>query len=155
MSELQRLRLATLAAGLWWGSLTALCFVVVPLLFTHLPSPAIAGSMAARLFSAQTWLSCGCALLLLMAVSRSDSYTLAAWSQALMRPLVAGFLLALLLERQIGPNVRIRLASPYPLTGYKNTDASSTPDTLAVSADKSKRLPASGWFIAPPIAQKL
>ena len=41
-------------------------------------------------------------------------------------------------------NVRIKLASPYPLTGYKNTDASSTPDTLAVSADKSRRLPASG-----------
>jgi hypothetical protein len=105
MSELQRLRLATLAAGLWWGSLTALCFVVVPLLFTHLPSPAIAGSMAARLFSAQTWLSCGCALLLLMAVSRSDSYTLAAWSQALMRPLVAGFLLALLLELAVAPRI--------------------------------------------------
>jgi hypothetical protein len=105
MSELQRLRLATLAAGLWWGSLTALCFVVVPLLFTHLPSPAIAGSMAARLFSAQTWLSCGCALLLLMAVSRSDSYTLAAWSQALMRPVVAGFLLALLLELAVAPRI--------------------------------------------------
>jgi len=105
MSELQRLRLATLAAGLWWGSLSALCFVVVPLLFTHLPSPAIAGSMAARLFSAQTWLSCGCALLLLMAVSRSDSYTLAAWSQALMRPLVAGFLLALLLELAVAPRI--------------------------------------------------
>ena len=105
MSELQRLRWATLAAGLWWGSLTALCFVVVPLLFTHLPSPAIAGSMAARLFSAQTWLSCGCALLLLMAVSRSDSYTLAAWSQALMRPLVAGFLLALLLELAVAPRI--------------------------------------------------
>ena len=105
MSELQRLRLATLAAGLWWGSLSALCFVVVPLLFTHLPSPAMAGSMAARLFSAQTWLSCGCALLLLMAVSRSDSYTLAAWSQALMRPVVAGLLLALLLELAVAPRI--------------------------------------------------
>ena len=105
MSELQRLRLATLAAGLWWGSLTALCFVVVPLLFTHLPSPAIAGSMAARLFSAQTWLSCACALLLLMSVSRSESYTLAAWSQALMRPVVAGLLLALLLELAVAPRI--------------------------------------------------
>jgi Domain of unknown function (DUF4149) len=105
VSELQRLRWATLAAGLWWGSLSALCFVVVPLLFTHLPSPAIAGSMAARLFSAQTWLSCGCALLLLMAVSRSESYTLAAWSQTLMRPVVAGLLLALLLELAVAPRI--------------------------------------------------
>ena len=105
MSELQRLRWATLAAGLWWGSLSAWCFVVVPLLFTHLPSPAMAGSMAARLFSAQTWLSCGCALLLLMAVSRSDSYTLAALSQALMRPVVAGLLVALLLELAVAPRI--------------------------------------------------
>ena len=105
MSELQRLRWATLAAGLWWGSLSALCFVVVPLLFTHLPSPAMAGSMAARLFSVQTWLSCGCALLLLMAVSRSDSYTLAALSQALMRPVVAGLLVALLLELAVAPRI--------------------------------------------------
>ena len=105
MSELQRLRWATLAAGLWWGSLSALCFVVVPLLFTHLPSPAMAGSMAARLFSAQTWLSCGCALLLLMAVSRSDSYTLAVLSQVLMRPVVAGLLVALLLELAVAPRI--------------------------------------------------
>ena len=105
MSELLRLRWATLAAGLWWGCLSALCFVVVPLLFTHLPSPAMAGSMAARLFSAQTWLSCGCALLLLMAVSRSDSYTLAALSQALMRPVVAGLLVALLLELAVAPRI--------------------------------------------------
>ncbi len=105
MSELQRLRWATLAAGLWWGSLSALCFLVVPLLFAHLPSPAIAGSMAARLFSAQTWLGCGCGLLLLMAVSRSESQTLTAWSQALMRPVVAALLLALLLELAVAPRI--------------------------------------------------
>jgi hypothetical protein len=61
--------------------------------------------MAARLFSAQTWLSCACALLLLMSVSRSESYTLAAWSQALMRPVVAGLLLALLLELAVAPRI--------------------------------------------------
>lgn len=105
MSELQRLRLATLAAGLWWGSLSAVCFLVVPLLFAHLPSPAIAGSMAARLFSAQTWLGCGCAVFLLMAVSRSESQTLTAWSKALMRPVVAGLLLALLLELAVAPRI--------------------------------------------------
>jgi hypothetical protein len=28
---------------LWWGSLTTLAFFVVPMLFAHLPTPAMAG----------------------------------------------------------------------------------------------------------------
>ena len=48
-------RVAPFAAALWWGSLTAVGFVVVPLLFKFLPTPAMAGHMAARLFTAQTW----------------------------------------------------------------------------------------------------
>jgi hypothetical protein len=58
--------MATALAALWWGSLTTLGSVVVPLLFKHLPSPAAAGAMAAKLFGAQTWVSLGCALLLLL-----------------------------------------------------------------------------------------
>ena len=59
-------------AALWWGSLTTLGFGVVPLLFWHLPTPALAGGMAARLFSAQTWVSGVCGLLLLMLLARLD-----------------------------------------------------------------------------------
>ena len=60
-------------AALWWGSLTTLGFGVVPLLFVHLPTPAMAGGMAARLFSAQTWVSAVCGLLLLlMLMARLD-----------------------------------------------------------------------------------
>jgi hypothetical protein len=44
-------RLATLWAGLWWGAITALAFVAVPLLFAKLGSPAVAGPVAAALFS--------------------------------------------------------------------------------------------------------
>lgn len=54
-------------AALWWGSLTSVGFWVVPLLFKHLPTPAMAGSMAAVLFSAQTWVALVCGLLLLFA----------------------------------------------------------------------------------------
>ncbi|MBE2261374.1 MAG: DUF4149 domain-containing protein [Burkholderiaceae bacterium] len=50
-------RLAIMVAALWWGSLTGLLFMVVPMLFASLPTPAMAGSMAARLFSAQTWVA--------------------------------------------------------------------------------------------------
>ena len=47
-------RAAVFLSALWWGSLSGLGFVVVPLLFKHLGSPAEAGAMAAKLFSAQT-----------------------------------------------------------------------------------------------------
>ena len=60
-------------AALWWGSLTGLGFIVVPMLFAHLPSPAAAGAMAAKLFSAQTWLSIGCSLLLLLLLNKKKT----------------------------------------------------------------------------------
>ncbi len=66
------LKLPLWAAALWWGSLTTLGFLVVPLLFVHLPSPALAGGMAARLFTAQTWLSVVCTLLLIASRPRAD-----------------------------------------------------------------------------------
>ena len=57
-------------AGLWlaaaWAlSLTTLGFFVVPMLFVYLPSPALAGAMAAHLFQVQTGISAVCACLLL------------------------------------------------------------------------------------------
>jgi hypothetical protein len=53
-------RLQTFLAALWWASLTTVGFMVVPMLFMHLETPAIAGQMAAKLFSAQTWLALAC-----------------------------------------------------------------------------------------------
>ena len=44
-------------AAVWWGSLTTLGFFVVPMLFAHLPTPAMAGAMAAKLFTVQTAIS--------------------------------------------------------------------------------------------------
>ena len=40
--------------------------VVVPMLFVHLPTPAMSGTMAARLFSVQAWISLACAGVLLV-----------------------------------------------------------------------------------------
>jgi hypothetical protein len=59
-------KLTVFTAALWWGSLTTLGFFVVPMLFQHLPTKALAGNMAARLFEMQTWVSVGCGLVLLL-----------------------------------------------------------------------------------------
>ena len=50
-------RVPVLAAALWWGSVTTIGFVVVPMLFAYLPTPALAGNTAARLFTAETWIA--------------------------------------------------------------------------------------------------
>jgi hypothetical protein len=85
--------------------LTALCAVVVPLLFAHLPSPQLAGSMAARLFSAQTWISAACGLVLLMAFNRAEGEELPALGRSVLRWVVAGLLAALLLEFAVAPRI--------------------------------------------------
>jgi multisubunit Na+/H+ antiporter MnhB subunit len=59
-------KLSLFTAALWWGSLTTLGFFVVPMLFQYLPTKALAGNMAARLFEVQTWVSVGCGLVLLL-----------------------------------------------------------------------------------------
>jgi hypothetical protein len=101
-----RHRIALLAAALWWGSLTALGFVVVPLLFMHLGSPAVAGAMAAKLFTAQTWVSTACALLMLLLVlDKKDPLAHAAWVKSAIKFVVAGLLLALLVEFGVAPRI--------------------------------------------------
>ena len=100
-----RQRIGLLAAALWWGSLTALGFVVVPLLFMHLGSPAAAGAMAAKLFTAQTWLGTGCAMLMLLAFNQRDVEEPAAPTQTAVKFIVAGMLLALLVEFAVAPRI--------------------------------------------------
>jgi hypothetical protein len=90
-------RVPVLAAALWWGSLTAIGFVAVPLLFANLPAAAMAGQMAAKLFTAQTWMSVVCGLVVLMGIRpRTDGFAL------------AGMLLALLGEFAVAPHIVAR-----------------------------------------------
>ena len=98
-------RLSILLAALWWGSLSGLGFIVVPLLFVHLPSPAAAGAMAAKLFTAQTWLSIGCTMLLLMILNKKGAPALSLPVQAAMKFVVAGLLLAVLVEFAVAPRI--------------------------------------------------
>ena len=89
-------RVPLLAAALWWGSLTAIGFVAVPLLFANLATPAIAGQMAAKLFTAQAWLSIVCGMAVLVAGRRADAFVL------------AGLLLAVLGEFAVAPRIVAR-----------------------------------------------
>lgn len=101
-----RQRLPLLAAALWWGSGAALGFVAVPLLFRHLPNPALAGQTAARLFTAQTWIAIGCGCLLLLAARSADAPM--RWARGALAFVLAGMLLALLNEFAIAPRIVAR-----------------------------------------------
>ena len=92
-------------AAAWWGSLTTLGFFVVPMLFVHLPSPTMAGAMAARLFSIQTAVSTVCGLLLLLTFRSKRVLTPMDTAQAATLFVVAGVLLALLVEFGVAPRI--------------------------------------------------
>ncbi len=110
-----RSRLAIFLAALWWGSLSSLGALVVPLLFKHLEPPAAAGAMAAKLFAAQTWLSVACTVLLLLMFNRPDDGPSRAAAQRVLKFVVAGLLLALLVEFAVAPQIVSARATGAPL----------------------------------------
>ena len=95
-------------AALWWGSLTTLGFFVVPMLFMHLPSPAMAGTMAGKLFSAQTAVSVVCGLLLLIFLRSNQTLAPVDIAQSATLFIVGGVLLALLVEFGVSPHIIAR-----------------------------------------------
>jgi hypothetical protein len=108
MSGAWRARVPVLAAALWWGSLTTTGLLVVPLLFAHLPTAALAGQTAARLFTAQTWVALGCGTILLMASRSGDEPPRMDWGQGALAFVLVGVLLALLAEFAIAPRILAR-----------------------------------------------
>jgi hypothetical protein len=103
-----RSQIPVFAAALWWGSLTATGFVVVPLLFAHLPTPALAGQTAARLFNAQTWIALACGLLLLFSSRSAGGPAKMDWAGGALIFVIAGVLLALLGEFAVAPRILSR-----------------------------------------------
>ena len=103
-----RRRAPVFAAALWWGSLTAIGFVVVPLLFVHLPSAALAGQTAAKLFTAQTWIAIACGLILLFASRAGEQPVRMDWADGALFFIFAGVLLALLAEFAVAPRIVAR-----------------------------------------------
>jgi hypothetical protein len=101
-------RIPVLAAALWWGSLTAIGFLAVPMLFAHLPTPALAGQVAAKLFAAQTWVAVGCGLLLLFSSRSGGEPARMDWADGALAFVFAGVLLALLAEFAVAPRIIAR-----------------------------------------------
>ena len=62
-------RLAIVLAALWWGGIAGLSFLAVPTLFSQLGAP-VAGPVAAKLFSLQSWAGLGIGLALLLVLRR-------------------------------------------------------------------------------------
>lgn len=99
-------------AALWWGSLTTLGFGVVPLLFARLPEKAMAGNMAAHLFSAQIMVSTVLGIALLAATIMGTDTHLSARARAAQGFVLAGVLLALLVEFAVAPRIVARTNLP-------------------------------------------
>jgi len=101
-------RLPVIVAASWWGSLTTIGFLVVPLLFQNLPTPTMAGGMAAHLFTAQTWVSIACSLLLLMFSAPDRATGEARQAPSTIMFILLGLLMALLVEFGISPRIVAR-----------------------------------------------
>ena len=95
-------------AAAWAMSLSMLGLLVVPMLFVHLPTPAMAGQMAAKLFSAQTWISVACGAMLLIAFRSNRRLVPVESAQAATLFVVGGVLLALMVELAIAPRIVAR-----------------------------------------------
>lgn len=113
---MHRQRWLTLALALWWGGCTAIGFLVVPLLFATLPSPALAGQTAAKLFTAEVYaaLVLGTAALLLLkpwqdhhAETPADR-RVGADAQTTLMLVLGALLAALLMEFAVAPRILAR-----------------------------------------------
>ena len=103
-----RSRTLVFAAALWWGSLSAIGFMAVSLLFRHLPTASLAGQTAARLFSAQTWVSLVCGALLLVLLKPKPGLTQAQPARAATIFVVLGMLMAMVVEYGVAPRIVAR-----------------------------------------------
>lgn len=100
-------RLPLLAAALWWGALTAIGGVVMPLLYLH----AAGAALAASVMTASMWLSVACGFAVVLAIrpsgeeaepaSAGRALTTTGWALAAM-------LAALLIEFAVVPRILMR-----------------------------------------------
>ena len=64
-------RLSLFVTAAWWASISALGFWIVPMLFAKLPTPAMAGTLAAQLFAQQSLVALACGVVLLLVNRRA------------------------------------------------------------------------------------
>jgi len=101
-------RLALLLAAFWWGSLTTIGFLVVPMLFARLGNPAVAGNFAGQLFEAQSWIAIGCGLLLLVHFRTKMDQRIDSASMGAIFLILGALLLALLQQYAVAPRILAR-----------------------------------------------
>jgi len=101
-------RIALLLAAFWWGSLTTIGFLVVPMLFARLGNPAVAGNFAGQLFAAQTWVALGCGLVLLVHFRAQGGDRVEGPARAAIFLISTALLLALLQEYAVAPRILAR-----------------------------------------------
>lgn len=106
-------RLTLFAAALWWGSLSVIGFVAVPLLFRNAPSMSVAGQLAGKLFQAQVWLSLVCGIVVLMGARDEEGTATMGWAGGAVGFVLAGMLCALLQEFAVAPRIVTRENLPF------------------------------------------
>lgn len=106
-------RLTVFIAALWWGGITALSFLAVPTLFAQLGSPAVAGPVAAKLFSLQCYagLLLGLVLLVILRRGNEQGGPPDGATMTTLGIVVLGMLLALLQEFGVAQNIVTARAS--------------------------------------------
>jgi hypothetical protein len=77
-------------------------------LFATLPTPALAGNAAARLFEVQTWVSAVLGLALLVASRAQTDAALARRAQAAIPFVLVGVMMALLAQYAVSPHIVAR-----------------------------------------------
>jgi hypothetical protein len=101
-------RIALLLAAFWWGSLTTIGFLVVPMLFARLGNPAVAGNFAGQLFEAQSWVAVGCGLILLVHFRTQAGERVNGAAQTAIMLILGALLLALLQQYAVAPRILAR-----------------------------------------------
>ncbi|MET3494861.1 DUF4149 domain-containing protein [Variovorax boronicumulans] len=101
-------RLALMLAAFWWGSLTTIGFLVVPMLFARLGNPAVAGNFAGQLFEAQSWVAIGCGLILLIHFRHKADDRMDGPSLDAIFLILGALLLALLQQYAVAPRILAR-----------------------------------------------
>lgn len=106
-------RASIFIAALWWGGITALSFLAVPTLFAQLGNPAVAGPVAAKLFSLQchAGLLLGLALLVMLRRGNEQGGPPDGATMTTLGIVVLGMLLALLQEFGVAQNIVTARAS--------------------------------------------
>ena len=101
-------RIALLVAALWWGSLSTIGFLVVPMLFAKLGNPSVAGNFAGQLFEAQSWIAIACGLILLIHFRSKADERMDGPAMTAIFFILGALLLALLQQYAVAPRILAR-----------------------------------------------